>query len=208
MWPSASVSLRSRLTPIMCAGGGWQRGWRAPRWPRRTLGTNTIDYAARLVRRRCMRPERSVWGPSASHSQPTFIGSLLERTANARRSSRSPSGQSSLLFRRFSQHLPWRPCWPAFGRARSRATLWCHEGSALPRARARCDAEFQRRGDRTDVPHWSHHHGAARRRLRVAEVFAERTSARRLAGAGRLRRREYPDLDPRHADRKSTRLTP
>src|SRR3989442_15613820 len=32
-------------------------------------------------------------GPSASHSQQTFIGSLLERTANARPSSRSPSGQ-------------------------------------------------------------------------------------------------------------------
>src|SRR2546427_9647703 len=54
-----------------------------------------------------------------------------------------------------------------------------HEGSALPRACARCDAEFQRRGDRSDVPHRPHHHGAARRRLRLAEVLAERTSARR-----------------------------
>src|SRR5881396_3797457 len=45
-------------------------------------------------------------GPSASRSQQTFIGSLLEHTANARRFSRSPSGQSSRLFRRFLPHLP------------------------------------------------------------------------------------------------------
>src|SRR5437867_12389693 len=32
--------------------------------------------------------------------------SLLEHTANARRFSRSPSGQSSRLFRRFLPHLP------------------------------------------------------------------------------------------------------
>src|SRR5207244_9942770 len=98
-----------------------QRGWRAPPWPRCTLGTSTLDRTVRLVRRHSMQLARSLSGPSASRSPQTFIGSWREHTLSARRSSRFPFGQSSLLFRRFLEHVPSRPCWLAFLGVLSRA---------------------------------------------------------------------------------------
>src|SRR3989441_938588 len=122
MWSSASFSVRSprRLTRITCACGGWQRGWPVPPWPRRRLGTSTIDWAARPVPRRCMRPGRSLSGLWDSPSLRTFIRCSPQHAANTCRSSHLLPGRSSLLFRRLLSHLLWRPCWPAFRGAPSR----------------------------------------------------------------------------------------
>src|SRR2546430_7855813 len=63
------------------------RGWPAPPWPRRTLGTNIIDWALRLVQRRFMRSGEHT---SELQSQSNLVCRLLlekkKKTNNSRHS--------------------------------------------------------------------------------------------------------------------------